>query len=73
MLPIGGRSGDWTVIRECYERIPGFAKQVKRNPAQLNVDDLPEGYGFQVELKVADSNENDSTPEIDGFRLFFGE
>ena len=33
--------GDWTVIRECYERIPGFAKQVKRNPAQLNVGDLP--------------------------------
>lgn len=65
--------GDWKVIRESYERIPGFAKQVKRNPAQLDLAGLPEGFGFQVELKVTDDTGNDSKPVIEAFTLSFAE
>ena len=64
--------GKWTVIKESYERIPGFAKQVKRNPAQLDLTALPAGFGFQVELKVADSTKNESKPVIESFALSFG-
>ena len=67
------RFGKWSVIKESYERIPGFAKQVKRNPALLDLDFMPEGFGFQIELRVTDITKNESKPVIEGFTLSFGE
>ena len=61
----------WSAIQESYDYIPGFSKQVKRTPARLELAGLPEGYGFQIELKLTDSTENKSKPMIDGVDLSF--
>jgi hypothetical protein len=62
---------EWAEIRESYDYIPGFSKQVAKTPASLDLSDLPEGYGFQVELKITDSTENKSKPMIEGLGLSF--
>lgn len=62
---------EWTVVKESYDYIPGFSKQVKRTPAQLDLSDLPEGFGFQIELKITDTTENKSKPIIESLELGF--
>jgi hypothetical protein len=62
---------DWQVVTESYETIFGFAKQVARIPAQLDMSDLPAGFGFQVDLKITDTTENDSKPILDKIELSF--
>jgi len=61
----------WTEVKETYDYIPGFAKQIKRTPAELDLSNLPAGFGFQVELKITDTTENDSKPLIEGMSLSF--
>lgn len=61
----------WSVVKESYDYIPGFSKQVKRIPAQLDLAELPEGYGFQIELKIIDTTENKSKPMIESVELIF--
>ncbi|WP_343217925.1 hypothetical protein [Haloferula rosea] len=62
---------EWQSVSERYEAIPGFAKQVAKTPAQLDLDDLPEGYGFQFELRLTDTTENESKPILDQVQLHF--
>jgi hypothetical protein len=62
---------EWSELKESYDYIEGFAKQVARTPAQLDLSDLPEGYGFQVELKVTDTTENKSKPILESLHLSF--
>lgn len=62
---------DWTEVSESYDYIPGFAKQIKRTPAELDVSSLPKGFGFQVELKIEDKTDNKSTPMIESLELSF--
>lgn len=61
----------WQDIKESYDYIPGFSKQISKTPAALDLADLPEGFGFQIELKIDDSTENKSKPVIDSLRLSF--
>ncbi|MGD7654262.1 MAG: hypothetical protein ACQCXQ_13670 [Verrucomicrobiales bacterium] len=63
--------GDWQEVKESYDYIPGFSKQVSRTPAALDLSGLPEGFGFQVELKVEDSTENKSKPMIESLSVSF--
>ena len=63
---------DWEMIKESYDYIPGFSKQVARTAAKLDLSSLPEGYGFQFELKVTDTTENASKPILDKVVLSFG-
>ena len=56
---------DWQVVKEQYDYMEGFSKQVERIPAQLNFSDLAEGYGFQFEVKMIDTTENESKPILD--------
>ena len=60
---------DWAEVKENYDYIEGFSKQVKRTPAQLDLSKLPKGFGFQVELKIEDTTENKSKPIIEGLNL----
>ena len=60
---------DWTEIKERYDYIKGFSKQIKRTPAQLNLAKLPAGYAFQVELKLTDTTANKSKPIIESLQL----
>ncbi|MGB0369963.1 MAG: hypothetical protein ACPGN3_01335 [Opitutales bacterium] len=62
---------DWAPVKETYEAIPGFSKQIKRNPAQLNLSDLPEGYGFKFEIRIQDNTSNNSKPIIDSITVNF--
>lgn len=62
---------DWQAVSESYDYIPGFAKQVAKTPAQLDLSDLPEGYGFQFEIRLTDQTENKSKPILDTVSLSF--
>ncbi|MDB4384839.1 hypothetical protein N9Z12_02185 [Opitutaceae bacterium] len=62
---------DWQGVREHYEGIPGFAKQVAKTPAMLELADLPAGYGFQFEVRLTDPTDNISKPILDRVQLDF--
>lgn len=62
---------EWSEVKETYDYIEGFSKQIAKTPATLDVSNLPEGYAFQVELKITDTTENKSKPFIEGIELVF--
>lgn len=62
---------DWQEVKEHYDHVPGFAKQVARTPAALQLDILPRGYGFKYQLRLTDTTENKSKPIIDAVTLSF--
>ena len=64
---------DWTAIKERYDYIKGFSKQVARTPARLDLAKLPAGFGFQVELRLTDTTENQSRPIIERMTLSFAD
>jgi hypothetical protein len=59
----------WQETKESYDYVKGFSKQVKKTPARLDLSGLPEGFGFQVELKLADTTQNASKPLIESLEL----
>lgn len=61
----------WQELREIYKYKPGFAKQVERKPATINVQHLPEGYGFQFEFRTTNTTDNISKPIVDSVVLEF--
>lgn len=63
--------GEWKEVNESYDYLPGFSKQVQKTPARLDLSGLPEGYGFQIELKITDSTDNKSKPMIKSLELSF--
>jgi FKBP-type peptidyl-prolyl cis-trans isomerase 2 len=56
---------------ESYDYIEGFAKQIAKTPAKLDLAELPAGFGFQYELKLTDTTENESKPVLDSVTLNF--
>lgn len=62
---------DWQDVKEQYESIAGFAKQVKRIPATMDLSRLPEGYGFCFELCLEDTTANMSAPTLDRVEIRF--
>ena len=64
---------EWTEVKESYDYIEGFSKQIAKTPAKLDLSDLPDGFGFQVELKITDSTENKSKPMIESLSISFSE
>jgi len=63
---------DWQEVTESYDYIAGFSKQVAKTPAELDLSSLPAGYGFQFEIKLTDTTENESKPILDKVSLSFG-
>jgi len=61
----------WAEVKEKYGYIKGFSKQIARTPASTDLSALPEGYGFQIELRLTDSTANKSKPVIDQISLSF--
>jgi hypothetical protein len=64
---------DWEEVKEIYSEVAGFAKQVAKTPAKMDLSKLPEGYGFQFEVKVGEANKNGSKAILDKVSLSFGE
>ncbi|MGB7344052.1 MAG: hypothetical protein WBD20_07550 [Pirellulaceae bacterium] len=62
---------DWQAVKETYNGIPGFAKQVAKKPASLDLSELPAGFGFQFEIKIQDTTANESRPILDKIELTF--
>jgi len=62
---------DWQAVKEAYDYVPGFAKQVKKTSAAMDLSSLPEGFGFQFELKMTDTTENKSKPMLDKVSISF--
>ena len=59
----------WQETKENYDYVKGFSKQVAKTPAKLDLSDLPEGFGFQVELRLTDTTTNASKPLIEALEL----
>ena len=59
----------WQETKENYDYVKGFSKQVKKTPAQLDLSELPAGFGFQIELRLTDETENASKPLIESIEL----
>lgn len=62
---------DWRELKESYDHIPGYAKQIARTRAAMDLSALPEGYAFGFEFKVIDTTDNASKPLIDQVTLCF--
>jgi len=62
---------DWKPVKEVYERIEGFSKQIKRSPAVLDASDLPEGKGFAFALRIKHLDGDVVKPELDRISLKF--
>ena len=62
---------DWQDVKEQCESIEGFAKQVNRIPASMDLSTLPEGYGFCFELRLEDTTANKSAPILDRVEIYF--
>ena len=61
----------WQEAKESYDYVEGFSKQIATTPAHVDLKSLPEGYGFQVELKLSDTTSNDSKPIINSIEVAF--
>jgi len=61
----------WSEVKESYDYIKGFSKQIKKTPARQNLAGLPPGYGFQIEVKISDVTSNASKPLIESLDLSF--
>ena len=62
---------DWAELKESYDYIRGFSKQIARTPAKLDLSKLPAGHGFQVEMRMIDSTENKSKPIVERISMSF--
>ena len=62
---------DWTEVKESYDYIEGFSKQVAKTQAMMDLSKLPAGYGFRYELRLTDATENKSKPILDAVTLAF--
>lgn len=60
---------EWQAVSEQYELEEGFAKQVRRTPASVDLSHLPAGFGVRFELRLTDTTENASKPIVDRVRL----
>ena len=62
---------DWQEVKESYDYIEGFAKQISKIPARLSLPKLPKGYAFQLEVRLTDITKNDSKPMLESITFNF--
>jgi len=62
---------DWQAVKETYKHRPGFAKQIDKTPAAVDLKGLPEGRAFQFEFRLTDTTENKSKPIMDRVTVRF--
>lgn len=61
----------WQPVKEKYDYIEGFSKQVKRVPATIDLSNLPAGFGVGFELRLEDTTKNASKPILDRVEISF--
>lgn len=62
---------DWQQVRERYAPVEGFVKQVSREPAAIDLSNLPAGEAFCFELRLEKATENKATPLLDTVTVAF--
>ncbi len=62
---------EWTTVKESYSSIKGFAKQVAKTPAKADLSSLPEGFGFQFEVRIADQVQAKPRPVLEKISMQF--
>ena len=62
---------EWQSVKETYSGVEGFAKQVAKTPAKADLSALPDGFGFQYEIRISDKTKNDTMPILDKVTLTF--
>jgi len=62
---------DWTEIKETYVQRKGFAKQIDKTDAAIDLKGLPAGHAFGFEFKITDTTENKSMPMMDRVTIKF--
>ncbi len=62
---------DWAKVRETYRHREGFAKQIDKTAASMDLTNLPAGQAFQFEFRLTDTTENKSRPMMDRVVLTF--
>lgn len=62
---------EWQTAKESYDYIKGFSKQIKRNPATLDLSGLPAAYGVGFQLRIKDTTENSSKPILDSISISY--
>jgi hypothetical protein len=56
---------EWQAVRETYRRKPGFARVVDVEPAELDLNALPAGYGFTFEFRTTTTEATTARPIMD--------
>jgi len=64
---------EWREVKEVYDHTPGFAKQVQKTAASMDLSSLPAGYGFQFEVNMTDTTGNKSKPALDKVTVSFAD
>ncbi|MDA0905391.1 MAG: hypothetical protein O2874_03610 [Verrucomicrobia bacterium] len=62
---------EWAEVKEQYDHIAGFSKQIKRIPASMDLSKLPHGHGLSFEIRLTDTTENSSKPMIEQLEISF--
>ena len=62
---------EWTEVKETYDYVEGFSKQVKCLPASMGLDQLPSGFGFCFEVRTTNTTEDKSKPVLDSITITF--
>ncbi len=62
---------EWQEIKETYSQRKGFAKQIDKTAAAIDLKDLPASHAFQFEFRMTDTTENKSLPIMDCVTLSF--
>ncbi len=62
---------DWQAVKEAYQHIPGFSKQIQRIPADMDLSKLPAAHGLAFELRIRDTTPNPSMPILDSVHVSF--
>jgi len=62
---------DWAEVKETYDHMEGYAKQIKKTPAAMDLSTLAAGYAFQFEFKTSPAAGNGVLPVMDRVVLQF--
>jgi hypothetical protein len=62
---------DWQEVKETYAHRKGFAKQIDKTSASIDLKDLPAGHAFSFEFRMTDTTENKSKPMMDRVTMSF--
>ena len=62
---------EWSEVKETYAHIDGFAKQIAKTPASIDLSSLPACYGFQFEFRTTATTDNGALPVMDRVTVVF--